>query len=158
MADGRNNARINRVSKKEKNKMAPLLKVVVIFAICMVGIPNFMFAFSIFSAVFSVGSSFFVSAACFAIGVIITLGNCKTYKEVSGGKNVPGRVGALVALAVSTLILLINPVSDLFYYGAVIFVLASLMFTLVELIKYYNVLATRRLPQFDNYKGGNDNA
>ena len=49
-------------------------------------------------------------------------------------------------------------VSDLFYYGAVIFVLASLMFTLVELIKYYNVLATRRLPQFDNYKGGNDNA
>ena len=52
MADGRNNARINRVSKKEKNKMAPLLKVVVIFAICMVGIPNFMFAFSIFSAVF----------------------------------------------------------------------------------------------------------
>ena len=41
MADGRNNARINRVSKKEKNKMAPLLKVVVIFAICMVGIPNF---------------------------------------------------------------------------------------------------------------------
>ena len=106
MADGRNNARINRVSKKEKNKMAPLLKVVVIFAICMVGIPNFMFAFSIFSAVFSVGSSFFVSAACFAIGVIITLGNCKTYKEVSGGKNVPGSVGALVALAVSTLILL----------------------------------------------------
>ena len=47
----------------------------------------------------------------------------------------PGSVGALVALAVSTLILLINPVSDLFYYGAVIFVLASLMFTLVELIK-----------------------
>ena len=46
---------------------------------------------------------FFVSAACFAIGVIITLGNCKTYKEVSGGKNVPGSVGALVALAVSTL-------------------------------------------------------
>lgn len=64
----------------------------------------------------------------------------------------PGSVGALVALAVSTLILLINPVSDLFYYGAVIFVLVSLMFTLVELIKYYNVLATRRLPQFDNYK------
>ena len=70
----------------------------------------------------------------------------------------PGSVGALVALAVSTLILLINPVSDIFYYGAVIFVLASLMFTLVELIKYYNVLVTRRLPQFDNYKGGNDNA
>jgi len=158
MADGKNNARINRVSKKEKNKMAPLLKVVVIFAMCMVGIPNFMFAFSLFSAVFSVGSSFFVSAACFAIGVIITLSNCRTCKEVSGGKNVPGSVGALVALAVSTLILLINPVSDLFYYGAVIFVLASLMFTLVELIKYYNVLATRRLPQFDNYKGGNDNA
>lgn len=61
--------------------MAPLLKVVVIFAICMVGIPNFMFAFSLFSAVFSVGSSFFVSAACFAIGVIITLSNCRTYKK-----------------------------------------------------------------------------
>ena len=56
------------------------------------------------------------------------------------------------------MILIINPVSDLYYYGAVIFVLIALMVTLVELIKYYNVLATRRLPQFDNYKGGNDNA
>ena len=79
--------------------------------------------FSLFSAVFSVGSSFFVSAACFAIGVIITLSNCRTYKEVSGGKNVPGSVGALVALAVSTLILLINPVSDLFYQTVAVFLL-----------------------------------
>ena len=131
---------------------------IIIFAIFIFAVPNFMFVLSIFDMFFSSGFSFFISAACFVAGVVVTITSKKTYKEVSGGKAVPGSFGALVAMGISTVILIINPVSDLYYYGAVIFVLIALMFTLVELIKYYNVLATRRLPQFDNYKGGNDNA
>lgn len=155
MADGRKNVRINRLNKE---KSSGLLKGVVIFSICLVAVPNFMFVFSILSSIFSGGAPFFVSGACFVAGVLITIVNSNTYKEVSGGKAVSGNIGALIAMGIATLILLINPVSDLYYYGAVILVLISLMFTLVELIRYYNVLATRRLPQFDNYKGGNDNA
>ena len=158
MADGRNNARINRINKDKKDRNSSLLKAVVIFAIFIFAVPNFMFVLSIFDMFFSSGFSFFISAACFVAGVVVTITSKKTYKEVSGGKAVPGSFGALVAMGISTVILIINPVSDLYYYGAVIFVLIALMFTLVELIKYYNVLATRRLPQFDNYKGGNDNA
>lgn len=158
MPDGRNRAITDRINKANKDKNSSLLKAVIIFSICIVAIPNFMFVFSIFCAIFSGGGSFFVSAVCFVVGVVVTIVNNNTFKEVSGGRSVPGSIGALVALAVSNLILIINPVSDLYYYGAVILVLIALMFTLVELIKYYNVLATRRLPQFENYKGGNDNA
>ena len=158
MADGRNNARADRINKNKKGKTSSLLKIVGIFSICIAAFPNLMFAFSILGSIFSVGFSFFVSATCFVAGVVITITNNKTYKEVSDGRAVPGSFGALVAMGISTVILIINPVSDLYYYGAVILVLIALMFTLVELIKYYNVLATRRLPQFDNYKGGNDNA
>lgn len=158
MADGRKNARVDRINKNKKGKTSSLLKIVGIFSICIAVFPNLMFAFSILGSIFSVGFSFFVSATCFVAGVVITITNNKTYKEVSDGRSVPGSFGALVAMGISTVILIINPVSDLYYYGAVIFVLVALMFTLVELIKYYNVLATRRLPQFDNYKGGNDNA
>ena len=53
---------------------------------------------------------------------------------------------------------MINPVSDLYYYGAVIAELIAIMYTIMDLIRYYNVLATRKLPQFDNYSGGDDNA
>ena len=41
---------------------------------------------------------------------------------------------------------------------AVIAELIAIMYTIMDLIRYYNVLATRKLPQFDNYSGGDDNA
>ena len=158
MANGRSNARINRINKAKKDNNSSLLKIVGIFSTCVAVLPVFIFVYTIFSSIFSGGLSFFVSAICFVAGIVATISNKNTYREVSGGKNVPGSFGALVAMGISTLILIINPVSDLYYYGAVILMLFALLFTLVELIKYYNVLATRRLPQFDNYKGGNDNA
>ena len=63
----------------------------------------------------------------------------------------------IAAIIVSLLILFLNPVSDIYYYAGVIFTLGSIFLTVKDLIYYYNILATRRLPQFDR-TGGDDRA
>ena len=68
-----------------------------------------------------------------------------------------GTYVTLAAMAVSLLILFLKPVSDIYYYAGVIFTLCSIFLTVKDLIYYYNILATRRLPQFDR-TGGDDRA
>jgi hypothetical protein len=53
--------------------------------------------------------------------------------------------------------IIIRPVSDLWYYGAAIFLIAAVAVMEKELIEQYNLTATRRLPQFDR-QGGDDRA
>ena len=69
----------------------------------------------------------------------------------------PGFATALLALVISIAILILNPISDIFYYAGVILTLAGVFITIKDLIFYYNIMATRRLPQFDR-TGGDDRA
>lgn len=50
-----------------------------------------------------------------------------------------------------------NPVSDLWYYGSAIAMLSSVILMMFDIIRQYNILSTRRLPQFD-MQGGDDDA
>ncbi len=68
-----------------------------------------------------------------------------------------GALSSLAAAAVAAAVWLLNPVSDLWYYAAAIFSFGGILFTVMEIIRKYNVLATRRLPQFDR-TGGDDRA
>ena len=68
-----------------------------------------------------------------------------------------GDFGALTAILVSVLLLVMHPVSDLYYYGGAILSLLAICFTMVSIIQSYNVLSTHRLPQFDK-QGGDDRA
>lgn len=68
-----------------------------------------------------------------------------------------GALSALAATAVAALIWLLNPISDIWYYTGTILSFLGVLFTVMEIIKKYNVLATRRLPQFDR-SGGDDRA
>lgn len=59
---------------------------------------------------------------------------------------------------VSLIVFIWNPVADIYYYiGIAVALLATLGGT-VSIIGYYNVLSTRKLPQFDTHKGGDDDA
>ncbi|MGN0377230.1 MAG: hypothetical protein ACI4ED_06310 [Suilimivivens sp.] len=81
-------------------------------------------------------------------------------RVISPSKNkqkVPGFIGSLTAVIIAALIYFLNPVSDIWYYGGAILAFAGILFTIVDIIKEYNVLVTRKLPQFDR-KGGDDNA
>ncbi len=69
----------------------------------------------------------------------------------------PWFIFSIAAIFTSVLISLAHPVSDLYYYGGTIFALAAVFFTILGIIKNYNVLSTRKLPQF-NRTGGDDRA
>lgn len=79
------------------------------------------------------------------------------YSLLDDKLKIPGFAGSLSALLVSVLILIINPVSDIWYYGGAVISLLGILFTMIAIIKKYNILATRKLPQFDR-KGGDDHA
>lgn len=94
-----------------------------------------------------------------AISLIINfveLGSVKK-KEVLEKKKHAGFITAIIALILGIAILIFNPVSDLFYYGGAIVSLCAVFFTVKDIIYYYNLMATRRLPQFSR-TGGDDRA
>ncbi len=73
-------------------------------------------------------------------------------------KLVKGFPGAIVAIVLALATMVINPVHDIYFYGASAICLAAMFTTLLCTIHYYNILATRPLPQFQTHKGGDDNA
>ena len=58
----------------------------------------------------------------------------------------------------SGVILIWNPVSDLWFYGGSILSAVGVCLTFMGIIGKYNILATRPLPTFYDRKGGNDRA
>lgn len=71
--------------------------------------------------------------------------------------NKPGFWCAIAALVLSAAIVMVNPASDLIFYGVSALSMVAVLISLLDIIKYYNILATRRLPQF-NKQGGDDRA
>lgn len=63
--------------------------------------------------------------------------------------------GAAILLAIA--IIIWNPVSDLYYYGGAVISMGAVIWTLMDIIGRYNMLTTRKLPQF-NRRGGDENA
>ena len=68
-----------------------------------------------------------------------------------------GSVGATVAMIICVVIILLNPVSDLYYYGGALISMLGIFCTCTSLIRHYNILSTRELPQFE-HRGGDDSA
>ena len=80
--------------------------------------------------------------------------------DVKKKKELPTHKGftiSLTVIALSALLALWNPVSDLWYYGGVVLNLGAVLYNLMDLIRNYNRLAMRKLPQFEK-RGGDDNA
>lgn len=74
----------------------------------------------------------------------------------TGGK-IGGYLGGAIAFVISILLIFFHPVSDLYYYGGAILSLIAIGYTIVSIIRSYNILSTHRLPQFDK-QGGDDRA
>ena len=78
-------------------------------------------------------------------------------KQLEKPDKCPQSICCVIAIMLIGLVALINPVHDAYYYGVAVLALVAIFLTLLDLIKKYNVLATRKLPQFD-YTGGDDHA
>ncbi|MDE7254245.1 MAG: hypothetical protein K2O32_15070 [Acetatifactor sp.] len=72
-----------------------------------------------------------------------------TSREVLDAVRKPG-----IGLILAVIVLLLHPVSDLYYYGAALMVMGLAAWDILGMIERYNLLATRELPQF--HKRGGD--
>lgn len=61
----------------------------------------------------------------------------------------------LFAIILSLGVAIVNPVADIYYYLGAIASFVGSLFTVVAIMKNYNILCTRKLPQFDK-QGGDD--
>lgn len=91
------------------------------------------------------------------IGLVLCILNIQKLKKLTIQKKRYFYLGAPAALLIGTLTFIINPVSDVYYYAGAAAAIIAVLLAVSDLIYYYNMLATRRLPQFD-HKGGDDNA
>ena len=78
-------------------------------------------------------------------------------KELPPEYKTNGFTSVIVAVLIGAVIAFFNPVNDIFYYAGVILAACAISYTIKDIMHYYNILATRRLPQFDR-TGGDDRA
>ena len=83
--------------------------------------------------------------------------NRKPQPEPAAKTNPLGWILPLCAAVLSFGVWFLHPVSDLYYYGAAILSMAAILVSFISIIHAYNLLSTRRLPQFDK-QGGDDRA
>lgn len=91
------------------------------------------------------------------LSVLILVQGRKKYDKVEQLKGGYGLMTVPAVMGIGLILRLWQPVSDLWYYGGVLFLLASVLFLFTDIIRNYNRLAMRKLPQFDK-RGGDDNA
>lgn len=78
-------------------------------------------------------------------------------ERIKARDNFIGVISAFFAIFLSLIMLIANPVSDYYYYGVAFVSIVSVLLSILEVIKDYNILSTRPLPQF-NRTGGDDDA
>lgn len=71
-------------------------------------------------------------------------------------KELLGILFTIISIFTALIILILRPVSDYIYYGSTFFSILSVLCAITDVIKDFNRLATRKLPQF-NRSGGDDN-
>lgn len=101
--------------------------------------------------------SVFLWGLLFLANAVFTFLSWKKRTKLDKMSEFPFFLGSSVAVLIGLMITAINPVSDLFYYAGAMLSLFAVCFTMLDLIRYYNILATRKLPQF-NRTGGDDRA
>ena len=69
----------------------------------------------------------------------------------------PVLIKPLLALIISLVILIWNPVDDSWYYLGAVACMLGICFSLIDMMKQYNRLTTRKLPQLGR-RGGDENA
>ena len=80
----------------------------------------------------------------------------KEYKDrFKAKKGIWGLITAAITAVISIAILILNPVSDYIYYGGAFWSILSVFLLIIDIMRDYNVLATRKLPQFRR-EGGDD--
>ena len=143
---------------KKKKVRKRGLSVLLMALACYVGV----FVLATISVIFNVNSfAELLIVLCWPAAILGTVicgvKGIRQEKKVKNGRFSPGFIIAMVVVAAGALVGLAKPVSDIYYYGGAILALAAVLYIFVDIIRNYNKLAMRRLPQFDK-RGGDDRA
>lgn len=143
----------NPKTKTEEKKRKGLPVTIIIMLIFFVASPAITMAAS-FAAVFGKTGVSVISLVIVLITHFISVG---TLKKIDAKKGLPTTLWVIIAEAIALFVSVFDLVKDVYYYGVVILILVTVAIVLIDIINSYNILATRKLPQFD-YQGGDDNA
>jgi hypothetical protein len=137
-----------QTKKKTKTSLVTVFILIYAVAIVMMG----------FSAAFldSLGNGV-IWIIILIVGLIAAISGLRKISEVPGKKGLTGMIMTTAGILIGAAMIVVNPVSDLWYYGAVILLILAVTIMEKELIEQYNLTATRKLPQF-NKQGGDDRA
>jgi len=131
-----------------------VVKIVLIYCVLSFVLPLFVTLFAFLSR--DVG----LAVTAVITGVISLVAYFNSFKHGKKLKN-PDRIAkslyCVIAIGLMLVLAIWSPAHDAFYYVTATIALVAVFCTLMDLIKKYNVLATRPSPQFD-YKGGDDHA
>ena len=127
---------------KKKEKKSSLISIIVICIVAFIWGMPFLINF---------GTGILWPIVMVADCVVCGLGISEVQK--TGGTAPVGFIVSIVMVVISGLVLLFNPVSDLWYYGGAFLILLAVLFNIIDVIRNYNRLAMRRLPQFEK-RGG----
>lgn len=131
---------------KQKNSPAKIAIIVIFCAAFCVPILGTLTAFG----------GLILPAAVIASLVIMIIG-LRRYIKLSSKRGFPTFVFSFAAVLICGVIKLVSPVSDIWYYSCALLILVSVLANNIGIINKYNVLATRKLPQFNRH-GGDDRA
>ena len=142
---------VKKNAKKEKKKGGKSSLTFAILAICY-------FSYFIFGSIDSFTDVVHLALTIVPVllGIWLAVQGIQLHREHGAAKAgvFPGIGGAILALAVIELVTIFHPVSDLYYYGAGIASILLTGFTLIAVVRRYNLMATRPLPSFFDRKGG----
>lgn len=113
-------------------------------------------AFVLFMMTGLISKSFIWMVLLVAGGIVACMGVSRN-KKIADTTNSLGFIVPFVCMLISTAIMIFAPVSDLYYYAAAIVSIAGTLYTLTDIIRNYNILATNPLPQYQKM-GGDHNA
>lgn len=147
----------NTIKQKRIKKEKSITKAIISVVIMMFALP-FLTGFTVFF-LFALkknpgimGMWIFLIPICIVIALIK-----KKYKKLQIKKSGVVLYISALTTVIAGIIVFVNPVADMWYYGGTIGVILSAIIIFMDIIKYYNRIAMRRLPQFDKM-GGDDGA
>lgn len=139
--------------KKTDKKSSTVLEWILLIFIVLFAGPTLL-------AIASVGMFLGKAGVCLislAVVVISHFVGASAMKKIDAKKGLPTTLWIIIAEAIAVFVSVFDLVKDVYYYAVVMLILVSIGIVLIDIIRSYNLLATRKLPQFD-YQGGDNNA
>lgn len=146
---GHKRAAARSSAKKKKSKMTFKGCVALVISALIIIVPMSIVLFSVIKSL--------MLPICTVASLVLMLCTIKKYTDQPSHKGLPVFIIEFAATCVGAIVCLVNPVSDIWFYACAILILITVVMTNLTIIGRYNILATRRLPQF-NRKGGDDRA